>query len=69
MYVSYTPHMDTCKSISYSYPDGRYCHHQRESLKTTGVGGSPLIGAYIPQCDEDGQYVPRQVRVCLDFSS
>ncbi|XP_072239725.1 uncharacterized protein [Leuresthes tenuis] len=46
-------------SVDCSKQDGRHCHHQRESLKITGVSG-PLIGAYIPQCDEDGQYAPRQ---------
>uniref|UniRef100_A0A8C1BYY7 Nidogen 2 n=1 Tax=Cyprinus carpio carpio TaxID=630221 RepID=A0A8C1BYY7_CYPCA len=35
------------------------CEQHRDSLQS-GNGGVPLIGAFIPQCDEEGQYRPQQ---------
>ncbi|XP_030644080.1 nidogen-2 [Chanos chanos] len=35
------------------------CEQHRDSLQG-GSGGQPLIGAFIPQCDEEGQYRPLQ---------
>ncbi|KAL1257619.1 hypothetical protein QQF64_010863 [Cirrhinus molitorella] len=35
------------------------CEQHRDSLRS-GNGGVPVIGAYIPQCDEEGQYRSQQ---------
>ncbi|XP_049319656.1 nidogen-2 isoform X2 [Astyanax mexicanus] len=50
--------------------DGFHCHHQHERPKTQceqhrdslqrGSDGLTLVGAYVPQCDEQGQYRPQQ---------
>ncbi|XDV42943.1 hypothetical protein PO909_011511 [Leuciscus waleckii] len=50
--------------------DGFQCHPQNGRLKTqceqhrdslqSGNGGVPLVGGFIPQCDEEGQYRPQQ---------
>ncbi|XP_044044130.1 nidogen-2 isoform X2 [Siniperca chuatsi] len=37
-----------------------HCEHHRDSVKTTSEEGYPIIGAYVPQCDAEGQYTPRQ---------
>ncbi|XP_067349367.1 nidogen-2 isoform X3 [Channa argus] len=37
-----------------------HCEHQRDRIQTTSPEGYPLIGAYVPQCDDDGQYTPQQ---------
>uniref|UniRef100_A0A8C2IXB8 Nidogen 2a (osteonidogen) n=1 Tax=Cyprinus carpio TaxID=7962 RepID=A0A8C2IXB8_CYPCA len=36
-----------------------HCEQHRDSLRR-GDGDVPLIGAFIPQCDEEGQYRPQQ---------
>ncbi|KAM9835807.1 nidogen-2 [Aulostomus maculatus] len=36
------------------------CEHRRDSVQTTSPEGFPLLGAYVPQCDADGQYLSRQ---------
>uniref|UniRef100_A0A8C9WKU1 Nidogen 2 n=1 Tax=Scleropages formosus TaxID=113540 RepID=A0A8C9WKU1_SCLFO len=35
------------------------CEQHRDSLQA-GYGGRPLVGAFVPQCDEEGQYRPLQ---------
>uniref|UniRef100_A0A672P820 Thyroglobulin type-1 domain-containing protein n=1 Tax=Sinocyclocheilus grahami TaxID=75366 RepID=A0A672P820_SINGR len=37
------------------------CEQHRDSLRSRD-GDVPLIGAFIPQCDEEGQYRPQQCR-------
>uniref|UniRef100_A0A4W6BYD2 Thyroglobulin type-1 domain-containing protein n=1 Tax=Lates calcarifer TaxID=8187 RepID=A0A4W6BYD2_LATCA len=37
-----------------------HCEHHRDSVQTTSPEGYPLLGAYVPQCDDNGQYVPQQ---------
>nr|XP_043905348.1 nidogen-2 isoform X2 [Solea senegalensis] len=37
-----------------------HCEHHRERVQTTSPEGYPVIGAYVPQCDANGQYIPLQ---------
>ncbi|XP_038151840.1 nidogen-2 isoform X8 [Cyprinodon tularosa] len=37
-----------------------HCEHYRDSAQTSGPDGLPPLGAYVPQCDESGQYLPQQ---------
>ncbi|GLD63075.1 nidogen-2-like protein, partial [Lates japonicus] len=37
-----------------------HCEHHRDSVQTTSPEGYPIVGAYVPQCDAEGQYLPRQ---------
>uniref|UniRef100_A0A3Q2CM74 Nidogen 2a (osteonidogen) n=1 Tax=Cyprinodon variegatus TaxID=28743 RepID=A0A3Q2CM74_CYPVA len=37
-----------------------HCEHYRDSVQTSGPDGLPPLGAYVPQCDESGQYLPQQ---------
>ncbi|XP_070814042.1 LOW QUALITY PROTEIN: nidogen-2 [Chaetodon trifascialis] len=37
-----------------------HCEHRRDSVQTTSPEGYPIVGAYVPQCDADGQYIPLQ---------
>uniref|UniRef100_A0A4W6E3A5 Nidogen 2 n=1 Tax=Lates calcarifer TaxID=8187 RepID=A0A4W6E3A5_LATCA len=36
------------------------CEYHRDSLQTTSPEGYPIVGAYVPQCDANGQYIPLQ---------
>ena len=54
--------MKTCKC----FPDEperpkTHCEHHRERAQATSSDGYPLVGAYVPQCDDNGQYLPLQV--------
>lgn len=40
-----------------------YCEHHRDSVQTTSPEGYPLVEAYVPQCDANGEYIPLQVRL------
>uniref|UniRef100_A0A8D0B1Y7 Nidogen 2 n=1 Tax=Sander lucioperca TaxID=283035 RepID=A0A8D0B1Y7_SANLU len=37
-----------------------HCEHHRDRVQTTSPEGYPIVGAYLPQCDAEGQYLPRQ---------
>ncbi|KAM8722857.1 nidogen-2 isoform 2-T2 [Acanthopagrus schlegelii] len=37
-----------------------HCEHHRERAQATSSDGYPLVGAYVPQCDDNGQYLPLQ---------
>ncbi|XP_040888434.1 nidogen-2 isoform X2 [Toxotes jaculatrix] len=36
------------------------CEHHRDSVQSTSPEGYPIVGAYVPQCDANGQYTPQQ---------
>ncbi|XP_061571402.1 nidogen-2 [Cololabis saira] len=36
------------------------CEHHRDGVETTSPEGFPVLGAYVPQCDENGAYSPQQ---------
>ncbi|XP_034032146.1 LOW QUALITY PROTEIN: nidogen-2 [Thalassophryne amazonica] len=36
------------------------CEHHRDSVQTTSPEGYPIFGAFVPECDSDGQYLPQQ---------
>lgn len=36
------------------------CEHHRDTIQSSGPDGRPAIGAYVPQCDAEGQYTPLQ---------
>ena len=38
-----------------------HCEHHRDSVQTTSPEGYPILGAYVPQCDAQGQFVSQQV--------
>ncbi|XP_030265805.1 nidogen-2 isoform X10 [Sparus aurata] len=37
-----------------------HCEHHRERAQATSSDGYPIVGAYVPQCDANGQYTPLQ---------
>ncbi|KAI3366055.1 hypothetical protein L3Q82_009881 [Scortum barcoo] len=37
-----------------------HCEHHRDRVQTTSSEGYPIVGAYVPQCDDNGQYTPLQ---------
>uniref|UniRef100_A0A3Q3LGD4 Nidogen 2a (osteonidogen) n=1 Tax=Mastacembelus armatus TaxID=205130 RepID=A0A3Q3LGD4_9TELE len=36
------------------------CEHHRDRVQTTGPEGYPIVGDYVPQCDDNGQYISQQ---------
>ncbi|XP_028277886.1 nidogen-2 isoform X7 [Parambassis ranga] len=34
-----------------------HCEHHRDSVQTSSPEGYPVVGAYVPQCDANGQYI------------
>lgn len=42
-------------------PTKTQCQHHRDSVQTTSPEGYPIVGAYVPQCDDIGRYMPLQV--------
>ncbi|XP_047211324.1 nidogen-2 isoform X2 [Girardinichthys multiradiatus] len=53
-----TPHVDCSRADEPEHPK-THCEHHRDSVQTSSNGNSP-VGAYVPQCDENGQYLPQQ---------
>uniref|UniRef100_A0A671U8T6 Nidogen 2 n=1 Tax=Sparus aurata TaxID=8175 RepID=A0A671U8T6_SPAAU len=45
-----------CQCQAGFYGDGFYCSQQEDSVQTTSPEGYPIVGAYVPQCDANGQY-------------
>ncbi|XP_075950721.1 nidogen-2 [Anarhichas minor] len=37
-----------------------HCEHHRDGVQTTSPEGYPVVGAYVPQCYDSGQYSPSQ---------
>lgn len=44
------------------------CEQHRDSVQTTSPEGYPLFGAFVPQCDPNGQYSAQQVNLEMDSS-
>lgn len=44
------------------------CEQHRDSVQTTSPEGYPLFGAFVPQCEPDGQYSAQQVKLEMDSS-
>lgn len=42
------------------------CQLHREHVLSSEREGRPSVGAYVPQCDENGEYVPQQVSTLKD---
>uniref|UniRef100_A0A673FYD1 Nidogen 2a (osteonidogen) n=1 Tax=Sinocyclocheilus rhinocerous TaxID=307959 RepID=A0A673FYD1_9TELE len=58
---SNSPGSFQCQCQPGYHGDGFLCHPQNGSYSLqSGNGGAPLVGAFIPQCDEEGQYRPQQ---------
>uniref|UniRef100_H2T9F0 Nidogen 2 n=1 Tax=Takifugu rubripes TaxID=31033 RepID=H2T9F0_TAKRU len=51
-----TPTVDCDKAVQ----PKTHCQHHRDSVQTTSPEGYPILGAYVPQCDTNGQYIPLQ---------
>ncbi|XP_068447054.1 nidogen-2 [Clinocottus analis] len=50
-----TPHTDCSKPDEPQRPK-THCEHHRDGVQTSGPEGYPAVGAYVPQCDDNGQY-------------
>uniref|UniRef100_A0A3P8W1W5 Thyroglobulin type-1 domain-containing protein n=1 Tax=Cynoglossus semilaevis TaxID=244447 RepID=A0A3P8W1W5_CYNSE len=37
-----------------------HCEHHRGRVQTSSPEGHPVVGVYVPQCDDHGQYIPLQ---------
>ncbi|XP_028277878.1 nidogen-2 isoform X6 [Parambassis ranga] len=54
-----TPSVDCDKPDEPQRPK-THCEHHRDSVQTTSPEGYPIVGAYVPQCDAEGQYSSQQ---------
>ncbi|KAJ7991014.1 hypothetical protein DPEC_G00292830 [Dallia pectoralis] len=45
-----------CDELEHPEKPKTQCEHHRDSVQTTSPEGFPIIGAFVPQCDEQGQY-------------
>ncbi|XP_027147434.1 nidogen-2 isoform X8 [Larimichthys crocea] len=54
-----TPSVDCDRPVEPERPK-THCEHHRDSVQTTSPEGYPIVGAYVPQCDDNGQYRPQQ---------
>ncbi|XP_078147276.1 nidogen-2 [Centroberyx gerrardi] len=54
-----TPPVDCDKPVEPERPK-THCEHHRDSVQTTSPEGYPILGAFVPQCDAEGQYAPLQ---------
>uniref|UniRef100_A0A3Q2TCT3 Thyroglobulin type-1 domain-containing protein n=1 Tax=Fundulus heteroclitus TaxID=8078 RepID=A0A3Q2TCT3_FUNHE len=43
------------------------CEHHKERAQATGSQGYPVAGAYVPQCDADGLYIPLQCHTSTGY--
>ncbi|XP_028427407.1 nidogen-2 isoform X2 [Perca flavescens] len=54
-----TPSVDCDRPVELERPK-THCEHHRDGVQTTSPEGYPIVGAYVPQCDANGQYTPLQ---------
>ncbi|CAL8406882.1 unnamed protein product [Arctogadus glacialis] len=54
-----TPNTDCSRPDEPERPK-THCQHHRDGVQTTSPEGHPLVGAFVPECDEHGQYKPLQ---------
>ncbi|KAE8278631.1 Nidogen-2 [Larimichthys crocea] len=54
-----TPPVDCDRPVEPERPK-THCEQHRDSVQTTSPEGYPIVGAYVPQCDDNGQYRPQQ---------
>uniref|UniRef100_A0A8C2WUU8 Thyroglobulin type-1 domain-containing protein n=1 Tax=Cyclopterus lumpus TaxID=8103 RepID=A0A8C2WUU8_CYCLU len=54
-----TTHTDCSKPDEPERPK-THCEHHRDSVQTTDREGYPVVGAYVPQCEDNGQYTASQ---------
>ncbi|KAI4831464.1 hypothetical protein KUCAC02_001004 [Chaenocephalus aceratus] len=60
MYLSVRLHRTVHVSADEPERPKTHCQHHRDVVQTTSAEGYPVVGAYVPQCDDNGQYISQQ---------
>nr|XP_061802822.1 saxiphilin-like [Nerophis lumbriciformis] len=51
---------DICHEAKVTTRPKSHCELHRDGIQLTSSAGAPLVGAFVPQCDANGEYTPRQ---------